>query len=181
MDEARAIVRVKAGTPDAFGEVVEHYQAPIVRYLYRLTGDSEVARDLAQDTFLQAYRGILKTRSDLKLKAWLYKIATNNARQYHRRRGLLAFVPFFDTEERGVPEPKAAPDHTDERLAIEETLLQVSEEKRACLVLHFVEGLRYREIAEILGLTEEAVRKRVARGSEDFREAYRGPGDESNE
>jgi RNA polymerase sigma-70 factor (ECF subfamily) len=181
LDEARVIAKVKAGTLDAFGEIVEHYQAPIVRYLYRLTGDSEVARDLAQDAFLQAYRGILKTRSDLSLKAWLYKIATNNARQYHRRRRVLSFVPFFDTEKPGVPEPRAAPDHTDERLAIEETLLQVSEEKRACLVLHFVEGLRYREIGEILGITEEAVRKRVARGSEDFRRAYRRQEDESNE
>ena len=51
----------------------------------------------------------------------------------------------------------------------------------ACLVLHFVEGLRYREIGEILGITEEAVRKRVARGSEDFRGAYRRQEDESNE
>ena len=90
-------------------------------------------------------------------------------------------MPFFDTEKPGVREPRAALDHTDERLAIEETPLQVSEEKRACLVLHFVEGLRYREIGEILGITEEAVRKRVARGSEDFRRAYRRQEDESNE
>ena len=82
MDEARVIAKVKAGTLDAFGEIVEHYQAPIVRYLYRLTGDSEVARDLAQDAFLQAYRGILKTRSDLSLKAWLYKIATKIGRAH---------------------------------------------------------------------------------------------------
>ena len=54
MDEARVIAKVKAGTLDAFGEIVEHYQAPIVRYLSRMTGDTEVARDLAQDTFVQA-------------------------------------------------------------------------------------------------------------------------------
>ena len=181
MDEAQIIAQVRSGTPDAFEEIVEHYQTPIIRYLYRLTGDSEVSRDLAQDTFLQSYRSILKTRSELSFKAWLYKIATNNARQYHRRRRVLSFVPFFDTERPGAPEPKAAPEHADERLAIEETLLQVSEEKRACIVLHFVEGLRYREIGEILGITEEAVRKRVARGSDDFRTAYRRQEDESNE
>ena len=181
MDEAQIIAQVRSGTPDAFGEIVEHYQAPIVRYLYRLTGDSEVSRDLAQDTFIQAYRGILKTRSELSFKAWLYKIATNNARQYHRRRRVLSFVPFFDTERPGAPEPKAAPDQTERRLTIEETLLQISEEKRACLVLHFVEGLRYGEIGEILGITEEAVRKWVARGSEGFRMAYRRQEDESNE
>ena len=181
MDEAQVISQVKAGEADAFREIVEHYEAPIVRYLFRMTGDREVARDLAQDTFLQAYRGILKTSSDLSFKAWLYKIATNNARQYHRRRSILSFVPFVDTERPGGREPAADPDHTEDRLAIEEALLQVSAERRACMLLHFVEGLRYREVGDVLRISEEAVRKRVARGSEEFRRVYREAGDVGNE
>ena len=51
MDDAQVIAQVRSGTTDAFGEIVDHYQAPIVRYLARLTGEHEVARDLAQDTF----------------------------------------------------------------------------------------------------------------------------------
>ena len=51
-------------------------------------------------------------------------------------------------------------------------MLQVPNERRTCMVLHFVEGLKYREIAWIVGTSEEAVRKRIARGSKDFREAY---------
>lgn len=54
MEEASAIARVRAGRADAFAEVVEHYQVPIFRYLYRLTGDYDIAQDLAQDTFVQA-------------------------------------------------------------------------------------------------------------------------------
>ena len=73
MDETRVIAQVRRGRTDAFGEIVEHYQAPIVRYLSRITGDIEVARDLAQDTFIQAYKSILKTDSELSFKAWLYK------------------------------------------------------------------------------------------------------------
>ena len=76
MEEAQVIDMVRAGEVDAFAEIVEHYQAPILRYLYRLTGDYQMAQDLAQDTFLQAYKGILKTKADLSLKAWLYRIAT---------------------------------------------------------------------------------------------------------
>jgi RNA polymerase sigma-70 factor (ECF subfamily) len=164
---------VRTGATDAFGEIVEHYQAPIVRYLSRLTGDAEVARDLAQDTFVQAYRGILKTRSELHFKAWLYRIARNNALQYHRRRRLLSFVPFMGSESPEMVDTSTSPDAVPERMTIQEALLAVPIQRRECLVLHFVEGLKYREIAAIVDTTEEAVRKRVSRGSKEFRAAYR--------
>ena len=172
MDEAQAIARARTGSTDAFGEIIEHYQVPIVRYLYRLTGQHDVAEDLAQDTFLQAYRSILKTRSELAFKPWLYRIATNNAFQYHRRRRLLSFLPFTGSEEWVPEQADAGTDRIDERMAIEEALVKVPQERRACMVLHFVEGLKYREIADIVGVSEEAVRKRVARGSQEFRRAY---------
>jgi RNA polymerase sigma-70 factor (ECF subfamily) len=169
LDEAWVISQVRTGKTDLFGEVVEEYQAPIFRHLLRMTGNHEVARDLTQDTFLKAYQSILKTDSELSLKAWLYRIATNNALKYHRRRRLLTFVPFRGTEK--LPATDATP-NTDEKIAIEEALLQVPPERRVCLALHFVEGLRYREIAEIIGIKEDTVRKRVAKGRVEFRRAY---------
>ena len=169
MDEAWVIDQVRTGKTDVFGEIVEQYQAPIFRHLLRMTGDREVAHELAQESFLQAYQSILKTHSELSLKAWLYRIATNNALKFHRRRRLLPFVPFHRTEE---PPDAQSTSSLDERIAIEEALLQVPPERRACLVLHFVEGLRYREIAVIVGAKEDAVRKRVAKGRKEFRRAY---------
>lgn len=62
-DEAQVISQVRAGNTDAFTEIVERYQGLIIRYLHRLTGEYEVALDLAQDTFVRAYQGILKTES----------------------------------------------------------------------------------------------------------------------
>ena len=173
MDEAQVIDQIRAGTTDAFTEIVEHYQAPIVRYLSRLTGNREVAEGLAQDTFIQAYRGILKTRSELHFKAWLYRIATNNALQYHRRRRLLSFVPFTGSESTDTLNTRTSPDSVLERITIQEAMMTVPHQRRECLVLHFVEGLKYREITDIVGASEEAVRKRVARGSREFRVAYR--------
>ncbi|GAI19830.1 unnamed protein product, partial [marine sediment metagenome] len=67
----------------------------------------------------------------------------------------------------------SAADKVEERLAITEALREVPAGQRSCLVLHFTEGLTYREIGEILGVSEEAVRKRVVRGCEKFRQAYR--------
>lgn len=172
MNEAQVIALVRSGNTNAFAEIVEHYQMPIGRYLYRITGDYEVAKDLVQDTFLKAYKSILKTDSNLSFKAWLYRIATNNARQYHRRRRLISFIPFADS---GKHESiiKTASNHTEEKLSIEEALLKIPADQKVCLVLHFVDGFIYREIADILNITEDAVRKRVARGSKEFKRLYR--------
>ena len=162
---------VRAGNTDAFAGIVEHYQAPIQRYLYRLTGDYELARDLAQDTFVQAYKNILKTDSELSLRAWLYRIAENNARQHYRRKKLISFIPFSGMKKVETSTSDYA-DEAERYMAIKEALLKVPQKQRVCMVLHFVEGFRYREIAEILGISEEAVRKRVARGSREFRKMY---------
>jgi len=173
LNEAQVVAQVRSGVTDAFTGIVEQYQVPIVRYLHRLTGDPEVAKDLAQDTFIKAYQGILKTQADISFKAWLYRIATNNARQFHRRRRLITFIPFLDTERSNAPRVKDHSDRANERLVTGEALLKVPQDQRVCIVLHFVEGLKYREIAEIVGSSEEAVRKRVARGSKTFRQVYR--------
>lgn len=167
MEEARVIALVRAGEVDAFAEIIENYQTPIVRYLYRLTGDYEMARDLAQDTFLQAYKGILKTDAELSFRAWLYRIATNNALQHHRRKKLFSFIP-FTSHEHDISAADKRTSGPDKTLAINEALLKIPEEQRTCLVLHFAEGFKYREIAETLGCSEEAVRKRVARGRKLF-------------
>jgi RNA polymerase sigma-70 factor, ECF subfamily len=167
LEEARVIALVRAGEVDAFAEIIGHYQAPIIRYLYRLAGDYEMARDLAQDTFIQAYKGILKTDAELSFRAWLYRIATNNARQHHRRKKLLSFIP-FTSKAQDITDSANQSDCPGEKLAINEALLKIPEEQRTCLVLHFVEGFKYREIAETLGCSEEAVRKRVARGKKLF-------------
>ena len=168
LDEIATVAQVRSGNTDAFAGIVEKYQAPIQRYLFRLTGDYELAQDLTQDTFVQAYKSILKTDSELSLRAWLYRIAVNNALQHHRRKKLVSFIPLKKAEKTAGP----LPDEKDRDIAIEEALLKVPEKLRVCMTFHFVEGFKYREIAEILGISEEAVRKRVARGSQKFRKLY---------
>ena len=175
MEEAQVIALVRAGEADAFAEIIEHYQAPIIRYLYRMTGDYEMAKDLAQDTFIQAYKSILRTDAELSFRAWLYRIATNNALQHRRRKKLLSFIPFASREQ-DISNSEIKTNCPGEALAINEALLKIPEEQRTCLVLHFVEGFKYREIAGTLGCSEEAVRKRVARGRKLFIGLYNREG-----
>jgi RNA polymerase sigma-70 factor (ECF subfamily) len=171
LEEAQVIALVRAGEIDAFAEIVEHYQSPIIRYLYRMTGEYELAKDLAQETFIQAYKGILKTQADLSFKAWLYRIATNNALQHYRRKKLLSFIPFTSSEQ-DIATPGHQADCTGESATIREALHKIPQEQRTCVVLHFIEGFKYKEIAETLDISEEAVRKRVARGRLVFIEEY---------
>ena len=177
MEEAVIIAKMRSGTTDVFTEIVEKYQVPILRYLFRLTGNYQLAQDLAQDTFIQAYKSILKTNSDLKFRAWLYRIATNNALQYHRHKRVLSFLLFDSNKIEEIPSSSDPSEITDEKIVIRETLSKVNPKHRTSLVLHYVEGFKYREIAEILGITEEGVRKRVARGKEEFRKHYDRGGD----
>ena len=175
MDEAAAVALVRDGNSDVFSDIVEHYHAPIHRYLYRMTGDYELAEDLTQDTFIQAYENMKKTDSEISLKPWLYTIAENNARQYYRRKKLVAFIHVSSTGVDEIPDGNRT-EEMNRSLAIKEALLKVPYKNRVCMVLHFIEGFRYREIAETLEISKEAVRKRVARGSLEFRRHYSGEG-----
>ncbi|MFZ7102086.1 MAG: RNA polymerase sigma factor [Peptococcaceae bacterium] len=179
MEDAQVITLVRNGETDAFSEIVEHYQKPIGRYLYQMTGDYELSKDLLQDTFIKAYQSILKTNADISFKAWLYKIATNIALQHKRRRKKISFIPLFDDSvdlHNFVIDNSG--DHFEEKLAIAEILLKIPQEQRVCMILHFVEGFKYREIAVVLDISEEAVRKRVARGSKEFKRLYGKTGGE---
>jgi RNA polymerase sigma-70 factor (ECF subfamily) len=169
IDDTLAMGMVRSGTEDAFASIIERYQMPIFRYLYRLTSNYQLAQDLTQDTFVQAYESILKTKAELQLKAWLYKIATNNAYKHFRRKRLVFFIDLDSSEDIPSLSEKDDPETIGDRVAMQEALNLVPLNERCCIVLHIVDGLKYKEIAETLGISEDAVRMRVARGKQIIR------------
>jgi RNA polymerase sigma-70 factor (ECF subfamily) len=96
------IVLAQGGDGGAFAALYAHYQAPIRNYLHRLFGDPDDAEELAQDTFLKAYRALPATSADLRVGPWLYRIATNVALDAFRHRALVRFEP-FDRAFAGAP------------------------------------------------------------------------------
>ena len=176
LDEVQILTLAKAGDTNAFAEIINFYQKPILRYLYRLTGDYEMSQDLAQDTFVQAFHGITRLNTDLALKTWLYRIATNNALQYLRRKKLFSIILFNHLRNSAISTGESTFDRTFESLAIKEALLKIPQNQRACLVLHYIEGFQYREIARTVGISEEAVRKRVARGLARLKDIFTSKG-----
>lgn len=174
--EITMIGRAQRGDDDAFRHLVMTYESRLVAFLVTFTGDREAARDLAQETFVAAFRALGQWRppsepNDHPLAPWLYRIATNRALTYLRREAIYQRDPSG-----ALPEPPPPTLSLEERAVTRELLRQalarLTEPDAACLVLHIVMGERYGEIAARLGITPEAARKRVARGLASLRVAY---------
>jgi RNA polymerase sigma-70 factor, ECF subfamily len=163
------------------GEVVEArferlflaYQVPILNYLYRFVGDVSRAEDMAQETFVKAYRALPRLPADANERAWLYRIATNIARDWNRRRKLIEWLPLLSRDN----EQAAKGDHAGqivESQAVQQALASLAPNYREPLILYSMQGFSTAEIAEILALSQSAVKVRLFRAREMFREAYQG-------
>ena len=159
---------------EPFDAIVREYQARIARYINRLVNDPELALDLTQDTFVNAFRGIHSLRSELALGAWLYKIATHLAVRARTKDGRLHMHRLTDFENTVQAASMAPDDQIMERELVQQTLMRLPRERAACLLLHVKEGFSYTEVAEIVGTTPEGARKRIARAKEQFRALYDG-------
>jgi RNA polymerase sigma-70 factor (ECF subfamily) len=155
----------------AFEHLFYTYQQPILNYLYRLLGDADRAEELAQDVFLKAYRALPALPADANQRAWLYRIATNTAYDHLRRSKLLQWLPLM--EERELPTAEGSPEErTGEQQAVQRALSQLPLDYRAALILFSVQGYSIKEIGEMLGVSEGAVKTRLCRARERFREVY---------
>lgn len=147
-------------------ELYDAHAAELVGYLWKLTGDREVATDLMQDTFAAGMRDERALREPGKARAWLYRIATRLAMKRLRRARLIAFVPFAGTERSTGDTPDV------EALAVREAMRAISADQAAALVLHYAHGFTRAEIADLTGRSEETIKSRIARGRRAFLAAY---------
>lgn len=166
----------------AFESIVASYEAPIARYLYGMVGDLELARDLTQETFLSAYRAFASTEIT-NLSGWLYRIATNHAMSYFRRRKIISWVPLSRLTDAGRdPSVSGHGEWVVTSAAISAALAQLDPKDRACLLLKAA-GFSSAEIAEQLGVSSGAARTRLYRAREAFRKIYHAdaPGAEAED
>ncbi len=162
------IMRDAAGAnPAAFAEVFDRHHGRIYGYLLKLTGTSDGANDLAQETFLLAFRSRATYQARGFLGAWLYRIATNLARARFSKLGHeLVSLDGSDPEARAHEpavecSPSAAMEEADMRQIVEQALGRLAPEERAVVVLRHFEGMKFREVAETLGITESTAKSRM--------------------
>ncbi len=146
------------------------------RFAHRLCGEAETAKDLVQETFLNAYRGLDRFRGDAQISTWLYTIASRACLRMRRKRkgaperefSLEEFIPTSDGEFRlQIPidglSPEAALHNKQLREALDTAINQLPKKYKMVLVLRDMEGISAKEVGTIMGLNERAVKSRLHR------------------
>jgi RNA polymerase sigma factor (sigma-70 family) len=167
--DADLIARVLANEDQhAFGELVRRYQSPVRAFLARLArGDAHLADDLAQETFVKAWRKLHTYRGGARFSTWLFGIAYNEFRTVARQRKELALE---DVEEPLADAAKSTADsRSDLRLDLTEALKELHSSERAAIVLCCQNSLTHEEAAQVLGCPLGTVKTNVLRGKEKLK------------
>ena len=170
---AQVVELARGGDTLAFRELFQKYNGQVCTYLARLVGNDEVGRDLAQETFMRAWKSLPEIRSDAHFKAWLFRIATNIAMSHLRHARLVRWLPWQEDMVSHVHLSVDGPEeYAGEAECVQYALAQLAPQCRTCLLLQLVAGFSQREIAGSLGISEKSVSAYVSRGREQFRRAY---------
>jgi RNA polymerase sigma-70 factor, ECF subfamily len=171
-EDAELVSRAQAGDRLALEALAERHNGLVYRYLLARTGDEERAADLAQDTFVKAFRGLASFRGDSSFRTWLLAIATNELRAGYRktdRRGEVALQSAA-----GLPHPHELPDalamRNSEVERVREALAGLPEKQRMSVALRLFDGLSFREVGAATGSTEGAARVNFFHGIRRLRE-----------
>jgi len=161
-----------------FEKLFSEHRQPVYHYLYRLLGSFEAAEDVLQDVFVKAYSALPGLKDGSNYRAWLYRIATNAARDHFRRQKLRQWLPLRDEEDGAgevadegyAGEPNGAP--TELSIDVQRALDRLPVKYREALLLYSVQELSTAEIATALGIGQSAVKMRLSRARELFRQVY---------
>jgi RNA polymerase sigma-70 factor (ECF subfamily) len=142
-----------------------------VRLAYLLVGDIEIAQDIAQEAFLRTFGRFADMRKPDSFTSYLRATIVNLARKHFKRRRV---ERLYLDRLRTRPAASVAPPNIEQREVVAQALLQVPERQRAALVLHYYEDLSEYQVAELLGVSEQAARSLVARGRKTLRQHLGG-------
>lgn len=168
MEQERAWIQAAlTGDQGAFECLVEAYKGPVYNLAYRMLGDRESALDAAQETFLRAYVHLESYQPDRKFSAWILSIASHHCIDLLRRQHL-DLVSLDDMEPEPalsgpVEEPEGAALRSETHDEVQRLLARLPPGYRAPIILRYWHDLSYNEIAQMMGLSESAVKTRLHR------------------
>jgi len=182
MDDAAIMLELRAGNMAGFDYLVQKYRKPIIHFMYRMVHNQAVAEELAQEVFLRVYRSRETYRAEARFSTWLYRIATNLAVNHardtrHERNASTIYLDQVDSETGTTPdvaddEPGAESSMLRrERLdAIRQHVLALPERQRTAVLMHKYQGLDYKQIGDVLKLSESATKSLLFRAYQTLRE-----------
>jgi RNA polymerase sigma-70 factor, ECF subfamily len=159
-DETGLIQQAQSGDKDAFASLIERYWDRLYRWLHHLTRDVHSAEDLTQETFMKAFAALKSFRAGSNFRAWLFRIGHNNfVNQRRSMRHNKQSLPLEIEEGSGGPVEETL---TKEAMQLlHEAVAKLPIDFRSALLLRAEKGLSFREVAEIMGITEQTARWRV--------------------
>jgi RNA polymerase sigma-70 factor, ECF subfamily len=181
LSDAQVMLRVKAGDESAFDYLVQKYRRPMLGFMYRMAHNSAVAEDLAQEVFLRVYRSRENYEASAKFTTWLYRIASNLAvnhardTRHERPENTVSLdEPDHDTGlTMDVPDDSLTAEENivrRERLAaIRQRVQALPERQRIAVIMHKYQQMDYRQIADVLKLSESAIKSLLFRAYETLR------------
>ena len=161
------VVLARQGDDVAFGELVRRRQRTVRDLLRRLSGNATVADDLAQDTFIHAWKNLARLRAPGAFGGWLRQIAVTTWLQHARRVEILMDVGEYEVASDLMPQMAL-------KLDIEDALARLRPPERLCVTLAYAEGMSHREIATVTDLPLGTVKTHVARGATKLRKWLEG-------
>ena len=182
LSDAEVMLRVRGGDEPAFAFLVQKYRRPMMSFMYRMVRNQAAAEDLAQEVFLRVYRSRETYTANAKFTTWLYRIATNLAVNHardtrHERPEVSMSLDEPDTETGLMPDLPDSTPSVEENLLRRERLAAIRghvqalpERQRLAVIMHKYQGMDYRQIAEVLHLSESATKSLLFRAYESLRE-----------
>lgn len=172
------VTRACSGDQEAFRLIFERYSRPVISFIYDQIGDRDLAEELAQETFVRAYRSLKSLREETKLSTWLFGIAKNVARESLRyRHRETDKVGIDDDRVIELSDGKLPPDREllDKELSgvIRDALGALDEDKRVVFTLKIFQQRSYEEIAEITGSSIPKLKTDLHRARAEMRRRIR--------
>ena len=163
-DDEKKVLEFLSGRKEALAELFRRYRQDVYEIAYRFTSNRDDALEITQEVFMKLIEGLESFRRGSRFFTWLYRIAVNQSIDFLRRRKRRAAVPLEEGELRNLrrgtdPVQRAQSAELSERLR--EALGKLSEKHRTVLILHGMENLSYREIAQVVGCSIGTVMSRL--------------------
>ena len=163
VDDAYLVRRAQDGFVDAYELLVRRHAPAAYRVAYRLVGNHHDAQDVAQESFLAAWQGLPRYRSDAAFSTWMYRIVTRRALNRLTRTRILDGHDMLEALPDPARGPEASAEQAGARHAVASAVAALPPAQRVVVVLHHFEGLTYAEVAAITNSTAPAVRSHLHR------------------
>jgi RNA polymerase sigma-70 factor (ECF subfamily) len=180
--DAAVMLRVAAGDESSFNFLVAKYHRAIIHFLYRMVRNEAVAEEMAQEVFLRVYRSRESYRAEAKFTTWLYRIATNLAVNHardtkHERSAQTVYLDAPDEETGSTPDVADDEPSVEQKLMRDERMaairlhvMELPERQRMAVLMHKYQGMDYRQIGDVLKLSESATKSLLFRAYQTLRD-----------